>query len=268
MSGVDPVPEGLWWEVAGDAGKPLVVLVHGSMDRAAGLRRLGRRLADRFTVLRYDRRGYGGSAALGPPYGVTEQVRDLAGLLDGTVSGRGGPAALVFGHSYGGNVALALADRRPDLVEAVAIYEAPLPWLDWWPGDTAGAAAVGDLEPADAAERFLRRLVGDRKWERLPAATRRARRAEGPAMVGELADLRRAAPWSADRVLAPVLALHGERARAHHRRGVAALGDALPRCRAEEVPGAGHVGPNTHPDAVADRLVNFVGARAGHAATG
>ena len=41
-------------------------------------------------------------------------------------------------------------------------------------------------DPADAAERFMRRLIGDARWERLPSATREARRSEGPALVGEL----------------------------------------------------------------------------------
>ena len=50
-----------------------------------------------------------------------------------------GRRALVFGHSYGGNVALAAAARHPELVVAVAVYETPLSWLDWWPGTTAGA---------------------------------------------------------------------------------------------------------------------------------
>ena len=95
---------------------------------------------------------------------------------------------------------LALAERRPDLVERVAVYESPLSWLDWWPGETAGSAALaaagGDpASDADAGETFMRRLVGDEKWDRLPPSTRAARRAEGPTMLGELGDLRVRAPW-------------------------------------------------------------------------
>jgi pimeloyl-ACP methyl ester carboxylesterase len=117
---------------------------------------------------------------------------------------------VVFGHSFGGNVALALAARRPDLVSAVVVYETPLSWLDWWPGNSAGAAAMAATDSSDAAEAFMRRLVGDEVWERLPASKRRERRAEGAAMVAELADLRRAAPWIGDEIGVPVLALYGE----------------------------------------------------------
>jgi pimeloyl-ACP methyl ester carboxylesterase len=247
-----------WSACSGRSENPLVVLVHGSMDRSAGLLRLSRRLDDRYRVLRYDRRGYGRSAAVGPPYGVAEHVDDLATLLSEAGARPGAPAALVFGHSFGGDVALGLASRRPELVEAVVVYEAPLPWLDWWPGHTAGPSTVDGDGPEDAAERFMRRLLGDRKWERLPSATRAARRAEGAAMVDELDDLARAAPWSPEHVRLPVLALRGERARAHHRRAMDLLADVLPSCRVEIVPGAGHVGPNTAPDAVAHRVVSFV----------
>ncbi len=76
---------------------------------------------------------------------------------------------------YGGNVALALADRHPELVRAVGVYESPLSWLDWWPGTTAGADALATRgDPAEAAERFMRRLIGDERWHRLPESTRRA----------------------------------------------------------------------------------------------
>ena len=101
------------------------MLVHGSMDRSAGMARAAGRLAGHH-VVRYDRRGYGRSAPHDGPFGIEEQVADLAAVLDGR-------PAVVFGHSYGGNVALGLADRHPSLVEAVGVYETPLSWLDWWP---------------------------------------------------------------------------------------------------------------------------------------
>jgi pimeloyl-ACP methyl ester carboxylesterase len=113
-------------------------------------------------------------------------------------------------------------------------------------------------DPASAAERFMRRLIGDERWERLPPASREARRAEGVAMVEELADLRRQAPWSPDRIRVPVLALHGEHGREHHRSGAIALAGLLPDATVREVPGAHHFGPNTHPDEVAELVVEFV----------
>lgn len=237
----------VWSHETGDG--PLAVLVHGSMDRSAGLLRLGRRLDRHARVMRYDRRGYGRSAAHDGPFGMESQVSDLVALLAGR-------QALVFGHSYGGNVALALADRHPELVTSVVVYESPLSWCDWWPGSAAaGTALATEGDPAEAAERFMRRLVGDDRWERLPPSARAARRAEGRAMVGELTDLRQRPPWSAERVTAPVLALYGERGAEHHHRAMRFLGELLPHCRVEMVPDARHFGPNTHAADVAELVI-------------
>jgi pimeloyl-ACP methyl ester carboxylesterase len=245
----------VWFEVAGDRAADPVVVVHGSMDRSAGLLRLSRRIDGECRVVRYDRRGYGRSIRVGPPWTAAANVQDLADLVERTAPGG---RAVVVGHSYGGNVALALAASHPHLVRGVVVYETPLSWLDWWPGTTAGAAAMGKSDSGDAAEAFMRRLVGDEAWERLPESTQQRRRAEGPAMVAELADLRRRAPWSADDVRIPVLALYGEHGRPHHRAAMEHLGETLPDCRVEMVPGCGHAGPHTHAGAVAEPIVRFV----------
>ena len=255
----------IWSTTVGPADAPPVVLVHGSLDRSAGLLKLSRRLDTEFRVTRYDRRGYGRSITRSGPFGMAEQVADLVEVLaSGPETDRcagsspAGPAILI-GHSYGGNVALALADRFPGLVAGVVAYESPLSWESWWPHDTAGSDAVAwQDDPGEAAERFMRRLVGDERWERLPPATRHARRREGPAMVGELLDLRRNVPWTAERITTPVLAMCGSDGRAHHRRAVAELGAALPDVEVAEIDGARHFGPNTHPDEVAAVIRSFV----------
>lgn len=241
---------------AGDPTDPAVVLVHGSMDRSAGMLRLSRRLSDDFHVVRYDRRGYGESSHASGPGGVAAHVDDLVAIIDGIVGNDADRTASVrlFGHSFGGNVALAAAARRPRDVAAVALYEVPLSWLPWWPTTTAGAVASEAGDPADAAEAFMRRLVGDEVWERLPERTRRARRAEGPAMVAELRDLRRAAPWDAAEVAQPVLAMVGEHGQEHHRRGMRHLADSLRDARLVTIDGAGHGAPNSHPDVLTQLL--------------
>ncbi len=253
------VGDELWWEAAGEPGDPPLVLVHGSMDRSAGLLRLSRRLDADHRVLRYDRRGYGRSGQCGPPWNVEANIDDLVDLLEAQLDRDGArSSAVIFGHSFGGNVALGLAARRPDLADAVIVYETPLSWFDWWPGDSAGAAAMAADDSGDAAEAFMRRLVGDATWERLPPAKQLERRAEGAAMVGELADLRRAAPWHGSEIRVPVLALRGERAREHHRVAMSALTELIVGCSCDVVPDAGHAGPHTHPDDVADSVRRFL----------
>jgi pimeloyl-ACP methyl ester carboxylesterase len=250
----------IWSATTGSVGGVHVVLIHGSLDRSAGMLKLSRRLDDSFRVTRYDRRGYGRSHPHPGPFGIDGQVDDLADVIAG-VDGAGDQLVLV-GHSYGGNVALAYVDRHPGRVAAVVTYESPLSWESWWPRDSAGGNAMAWSEdPEEAAERFMRRLIGHDRWDRLPPSTREARRSEGRAMVGELADLRAGAPWHAERIDVPVLVMRGEHGQEHHRLGTEALGGILPDTEVHSVPGARHFGPNTHPDAVASRIREFLADR-------
>lgn len=247
--------DGVWAAASGEPGAPPVVLIHGTLDRSAGLLKLSRRLDGEFRVVRYDRRGYGRSVEHPGPFDAAGNIDDLVTIIDAMCDR---PAVLV-GHSYGGNVALGVADRRPELVRTVAVYETPQSWEPWWSGGSAGGHALEARDdPAVAAERFMRRLVGDARWERLPPSTRDARRAEGRALVGEMADLRVSAPWSADRIQAPVLVMYGEHGQIHHRDGARRLADMLPGAEIHQVEGARHFGPNTHPDAVAALVIDFL----------
>lgn len=246
-----------WAEEAGDAEHPLVVMIHGSMDRSAGMLKLSRRLDTDFRVLRYDRRGYGRSFPHPGPFSMDAQVSDLVALLVGR-------KAVLVGHSYGGNVALAAADRHPDLVAGVAVYEMPMSWEPWWPVTTAGSIAVAESgEPDDAAERFLRRMLGNRRWEELPERTKAARRCEGLAMVGELADLRRERPWNPENITAPVVTAFGSLGTPHHHDGMRHAATLL-GCPLVELADCRHDAPLSHPDLfrseVIDPLIRRVGS--------
>lgn len=256
-----PAVETVWSATSGPDTEQLVVLVHGSMDRSAGLLRLSRRLDSDFRVVRYDRRGYGRSSAIGPPWSVEANIADLGDVIEREQRHRGGDPAIVFGHSFGGNVALGLADRRPELVRAVVVYEMPMSWLDSWPNNSAGAAAMAAPDASDAAEAFIRRLVGDEAWDRLSPAKQELRRAEGQAMVAELADLRVTPPWTPDRITVPVLAMYGDQGRPHHQAAMQALPDLFTNARSRCVPEAGHAGPHSHADAVGAAVETFIGAQ-------
>jgi pimeloyl-ACP methyl ester carboxylesterase len=246
----------VWSEEAGAVEHPLIVLIHGSMDRSAGMLKLSRRLDADFRVLRYDRRGYGRSFPHPGPFTMVAQVDDLVALLAGR-------RAVLVGHSYGGNVALAAAADHPDLVAGVAVYETPLSWEPWWPGTTAGAIAVAESgNPERAAERFMRRMIGDRRWEALPERSRETRRAEGLAMVEELADLRRNPPWVASEITVPVVTSFGSLGAAHHREGMMYVASQL-GCNVVELADCRHDAPLSHADlfrtAVVDPLLELVG---------
>ena len=225
---------------------PLVVLVHGSLDRGASFARVAtaEALADLHTI-RYDRRGYGRSVDAGPPAGLDEHVDDLLAVVDGR-------PAVVVGHSFGGLVALVAATRAPDEVRAVAAFEPPQPWLPWWPGTSAGSAAAR-VDAADAGEAFFRRMVGDARWEALPERTRQARRREGTALAAELASVRTAAtpPFDPAGLAVPVLLGRGTRSPAHLRRSAEELAAAVPGSQLVAVAGADHGAHLTHPAEVA-----------------
>ena len=117
------------------------------MDRSAGLLRLSRRLSDRFRVIRYDRRGYGRSTDVGPPFTIDAQHRRSRRARRASATGGDG-VRLAFGHSFGGNIALGAraatagtrrARRRlrdPDVVDRPG-----------GPSETAGGAALGRSRP-------------------------------------------------------------------------------------------------------------------------
>ena len=244
----------VWRRVDGDG--TLVVLVHGTMDRSSSFGRVVRHL-DGHRVVRYDRRGYGRSVDLGPPEGFDQQVDDLLGVIDETSAG----AAIVAGHSYGGTIAVAAAQRAPDRIAGVVAYESPMPWRDWWPRDSAGARAVaGATDPADAAEAFMRRMLGDERWERLPPSTRAARRSEGATLVAEMAHLRPPHPPAHDptEVHQPVVAAHGSDGAPHHHRTAEVLAEEAPAGELVVVEGAGHGIHLSHPE----RFAALVGTAA------
>lgn len=225
---------------------PTVVLIHGSLDRSAAFARVQRHLID-LRVLRYDRRGYGRSLHVAIADSFEAQVADLEVVV-------GERPAVIVGHSLGGVVALAFAQRHPDLTVAVVAYEAPMSWAPWWPGTTAGSAATGHLGDAgEAAEQFMRRMVGDDRWEALPQRTRDQRRAEGPALLAELRSIRDAAspPYDPARITVPVIAAHGSASSGHHRRTAVALAQLVPGAELVVVDGARHGVHLTHPAALA-----------------
>lgn len=243
----------VWRSETGADDGGLIVAVHGAMDRSGSFVRFARELADRYRVLRYDRRGYARSLGCDGPISMDRHVGDLLELIAGR-------PAVVLGHSYGGNVAVAASVRAPNIV-GVVTYENPLPWMPWWTGSTR--QPLPQLAPAMIAENFMRRVVGNRVWEELPETVKQQRRAEGDTLVAELAGIA-VEPWNAADVAVPLVAMYGEHAEERHRRGAETMAAIGGRGPAIVVTGAGHNGPVTHPHAVAAsvaELAESVGLR-------
>ena len=103
---------------------PALLLMGGGPSNADTLEPLATRLAEDFTVVTYDRRGYSRSQA-GDPSGLAgiprhadDARRLIADLGFGTVA--------VFGTSFGALIALELAAAVPAAVTALVVHEPPL----------------------------------------------------------------------------------------------------------------------------------------------
>ncbi|HEV3281976.1 MAG TPA: alpha/beta hydrolase [Acidimicrobiales bacterium] len=246
----------------GRSRSPTVVLIHGSLDRSTSFARVVRRLPDLRTVV-YDRRGYNRSRAALPLHDTFDgHVDDLLSVIDDR-------PAVVVGHSYGGDVALAAA-LRPESrnsILAAAAYEPPMPWLAEYRSapDAAPRGSAVDGDPADpddaaaAAERFFRRMVGDTSWERLPESAKADRRADGPALATELRAIRLAeAPFDVTKMPVPTTYGRGGNSASRHRRAVAWLLEHTPGSELFEIGGASHGAHLTHPDAFATMVRSAV----------
>jgi pimeloyl-ACP methyl ester carboxylesterase len=150
---------GIYYEERGSG--PLLLLIPGGSGDADPYAPLSQLLADRFTAVAYDRRGFSRSSLAGPlDKRFDQDVKDAAYLIEEL----GGGSADVFGSSSGAILAFELATRRPELVRHVVAHEPPLvtllpdgrEWLDFFDQVHAKAAESGVTE----AMRFFGERVG------------------------------------------------------------------------------------------------------------
>lgn len=104
------------------SGEP-AVFIHGAFV-ADAFRPLASEpsLADRYRLILYHRRGYGGSSRAPGPVNLSTQVRDCLALLEHLEVAQ----AHVVGHSFGGAVALQLALQAPRAAATLTLLEPAL----------------------------------------------------------------------------------------------------------------------------------------------
>jgi len=106
-----------WFADSGGAGEPVLLLHGGLSDSELLLEPLEPALGEQFRVLAFDRRGHGRTADTDAPFHYDDMATETIAAMDKLI---GGPAHLV-GWSDGGNVALIVALRRPDLVRSLVL---------------------------------------------------------------------------------------------------------------------------------------------------
>ncbi|RLT43636.1 MAG: alpha/beta hydrolase [Chloroflexi bacterium] len=114
-----------YYEVAGRAGGrcPTFILVHGLCSNLDHWGEVRERLAEHGRVLAVDLRGHGRSDAPSSGYTINGFAADLGALVEAHGGSR---PAILFGHSMGSTVAMALAGRSPHLVRAVISVDGSL----------------------------------------------------------------------------------------------------------------------------------------------
>jgi len=186
-----------------------------------------------YRVLAPDLRGYGASRPPDrdfPPNFVERDADDVAAFLDSVHCTR----AAVLGFSDGGESALVLAARRPDLVRGLVVW-----------------GAFGQVAPH--ALRWLESLLPVDAWGPDLAQWRESMilhhgREQWPGLIVSYVECARAlvaAGWNlplqlAELIKCPVLQVHGEAEQRANEKEVARLASVIPRGRLEIIPGADH----------------------------
>ncbi len=107
-----------------------------------------------------------------------------------------------------------------------------------------------DGSPELAAELFLRALISDVTWERLTPQMQDRRRAEGPALVSDLASMRVQA-YDDDELTQPVTAAHGSESHGRHMRTAEELAAMTLLGELVILDGASHGAHRSHAEAFA-----------------
>nr|WP_255429550.1 alpha/beta fold hydrolase [Ramlibacter albus] len=215
-------------------------------------------LADRFTVIAYDQRDCGDTESPAQPATLQELANDAAAL----VHGLGWERAHVFGSSFGGRVAQAMALLHPGSVDRLVLgstWAIPLTYEQAYP---EGASRIGELRlrlPDTAEElagwffpeRFLRERPDLRRIfaNARPNTERSQRRTR---TVSAALNLTPAA------IEAPTLVFAGALDRVVPPQITTALADSIPGSRRLMLDDVGHVTVMQATDAVAHAITNFL----------
>lgn len=238
---------------------PPVLLVHGTGGAVwdplpETLAAAGQR------AISYHRRGFGASACA-PIKDPPRHTADAAALLEGL----GAAPAIVVGHSMGGVISLDLAIRRPDVVRALVLIEPPLhfkkhPTMAMMRA-LLGAQAVRLTRGKErAAERFMRWATrttdGLNGYDSTPPEIQAQLLGNSAAIMRELdsGTGEHVKPEELGSISCPVICLVGSITLPDYGRAAERIAKALPSLEIVTVPGAGHLLPVSHPQAVVDAV--------------
>lgn len=253
---------------------PGLIIVGGVLSDGSTYLPLAQRLAGRFEVHLVDRRGRPRSGPQQSGHSIEHECADLIAVAE--VTG----ATAVFGHSFGGLVALETARRRPEF-ELMYVYEPGVPvggsfdfsWLDGYErllqhGDRRGAFAwmvkhagfaprVLAAMPLWYVRAVLRLAVRGRRWQTME-----------PLLDANLLEHRISAALDAPTlhrfaaIRARTVLMGGTKSPGFiSRQLLAELGDVIPDSRLVLLPGLGHTAPADRPDAIVKTILAAAASR-------
>ena len=245
-------------------GRPLVFLQGSIGDGDIDWQAVVGHLTSRFTCHLPSMRGRGLSGDH-PDLSFGRLVDDFLAYVDSI----GEPTGLV-----GWSAPFALvAAAQSDAVDAVAYFESSMLSLM----DEREQAAVGDIlartselaaegRVADAARAFAGFPFNDEEIAVLEdAGYLEAAGRYVPGLLNHLQQVMEQGDPIADpavlgAISVPVLVLHGSDTKRLFAASARAVTDGVPNARMQEIPGAGHAAPLTHPEAIAEALTEFFAA--------
>jgi len=235
-----------------------ILLIHPAGSTASTWGAAMEDLATIGRVITYDRRGYARSG--GPPVRlISTHTADAAAVLESL----GAKPAVVVGTSAGAAIAVDLAVRRPDVVQAVVAHEFPWRFTRHLPTSSQVAALfrIGSLSlrgrQSDAVEALLRSAYtyrsGESAWDAFPEEWRRVARENARPALADFRNSIVSYPSATElaTVNVPVVCTYGARSPDSMARLVRSLSSAIPTARAHRIEGAGHAAPF-------DATANFV----------
>lgn len=248
------------------SGPPLVFLQGIMGDGDLDWQALARHLSNRFTCHLPSWRGRGRCGAH-PDVSLGRLADDVLAYVDSIA----GPVGLV-GWSAGANLALlAAVGAPPDAVHAVALIGPSMPWLMDEHERAALGGAVARMSELAVEERLTEAI---RAFAEFPFTDDDIAVADDAGYfeavghyVPHLLDVQQQAmayqgptpdePAVLGAVSAPVLVLHGSHAKAHDLTAARHVAAHVPDARTQQIAGAGHAAPLTHPQGLAAALTEF-----------
>ncbi|MEC8924896.1 MULTISPECIES: alpha/beta hydrolase [Idiomarina] len=243
--------------------KGTCVLLHSSQSSNAQWKILQQTLSNDYNVVGIDLLGYGRAPDVesAPHFRLQQEITRIERALKPTL---GNQSLILIGHSYGGAVALKMAQQKHFNIERVVVYE-PVSFhvLE---EDSPGMQEIRQVSDAmhgkdevECTRTFIDYWNQPGYFDALPERVQQGMVAQAAKVALDFDALLNDELTLKDyqQVEAPVLILQGEYTRRSARAVVKALSTALTSVTVKPVL-AGHMGPLTHPAEVNPLILDFI----------